>query len=160
MDSPEKIGSRRFTGFIPAMLAPTINADSDGRTHILTALQAERWRLFESSVCRGTSVTKIKKGAGASPLRQLTPQNQNTVEVVFRPPREANIFICRSRVQVGCQPPGYPQFEFIRLKRWELAKGNHLGTRGEHLNPTKSHRWHRPALHSLGEEADARNHVT
>jgi hypothetical protein len=44
-----------------------------------------------------------KKGAGASPLRQLTPQNQNTVEVVFRPPREANIFICRSRVQVGCQ---------------------------------------------------------
>ena len=33
-----------------------------------------------------------KKGAGASPLRQLTPQNRNTVEVVFRPPREANLF--------------------------------------------------------------------
>src|SRR5258707_2380948 len=113
---------------------------SDGRSHILTALQAESWRLFESSVARETSVTK-KKGAGASPLRQLTPQNQNTVEVVFRPPREANIFICRSRMQVGCQPPGYPQVEFIRLKRWELAKGNYPGTRGEHLNPTKSHRW-------------------
>ena len=89
-----------------------------------------------------------------APFRQLTPQNQNTVEVVFRPPREANIFICWSRVQVGCQLPGYPQVEFIRLKRWELAKGNHPGTRGEHLNPTKSHRWHRPALHSLGEGAE------
>ena len=92
MDSPEEIGWKRFTGFVPAMLALTINADCDGRTHILTALPAERWRLFKSSVCRGTSVTKTKKGAGASPLRQLTPQNQNTVEVVFRPPREANIF--------------------------------------------------------------------
>ena len=85
----------------------------------------------------GRPLTKIKKGAGASPLRQLTPQNQNTVEVVFRPPREANIFICRSRVQVGCQPPGYAQFEFIRLKRWELAKGNHLGTRGKQAKSYK-----------------------
>ncbi len=32
------------------------------------------------------------RGAGASPLRQLTPQNQNKVEVSFWPPREANIF--------------------------------------------------------------------
>jgi hypothetical protein len=151
----KKLARNALPGFVAAMLAPTINADS---AHILTALQDERWRLLASSVCGETSVTKIKKGAGASPLRQLTPQNQNTVEVVFRPPREANIFICRSRMQVGCQPPGYPQFEFIRLKRWELAKGNCLGTLGDHLNPTKSHRWHGPALHSLGEEADARNH--
>lgn len=134
-------------------------AHSDGRTHILTALHAERWRLFESGVCSRDGRHENKKGAGASPLRQLTPQNQNTVEVVFRPPREANIFICRSRVQVGCQPTGNPRQEFIRLKQWELAKGNYLGTPREHANPTKSHRCQRPALHSLGEEADARNHV-
>ena len=67
MDSPEKIGSKRFTGFVPAMLAPT-NANSEGRTHILTALQAERWRLFESSVFRETSVTKIKRGPVQAPF--------------------------------------------------------------------------------------------
>src|SRR5216684_134389 len=73
MDSPEEIGSKRFTGFVPAMLAPTINANSDGRTHILTALPAERWRLFESSVCRGTSVNKNKKGGRCKPPSSTDP---------------------------------------------------------------------------------------
>ena len=36
-----------------------------------------------------------------APFRQLTPQNQNTVEVVFRPPREANILFAMLRCKSG-----------------------------------------------------------
>jgi len=71
-----------------------------------------------------------KRGPVQAPFCQLTPQNQNTVEVVFRPPREANIFICRSRVQVGCQRRLRRHFEFIPLKRWELGGREPLGTDG------------------------------
>src|ERR1700747_1754394 len=69
-----------------------------------------------------------KRGPVQAPFCQLTPQNQNTVEVVFRPPREANIFICKSRVQVGCQRQFLSSLAFIRLKQWELARWKPFGT--------------------------------
>ena len=43
-------------------------------------------------VCR--EECEIKKGAGASPpYILLDPRNRNSVEVAFRPPREANLVV-------------------------------------------------------------------
>ena len=50
------------------------------------------------------STVEIKKGAGASPLLSTDPQNQNTVEVVFRPPREANILFDLLSSKSGASP--------------------------------------------------------
>ena len=44
-----------------------------------------------------------KRGPVQAPFCQLTPQNRNTVEVVFRPPREANLVCCLPRLQIPCQ---------------------------------------------------------
>src|SRR5437660_12700867 len=86
-------------------------------------------------VCRRSQSRNKKGGRCKPPFRQLTPQNQNTVEVAFRPPREANIFICDLRMQVGCQAMGPPGFPFIRLKQRELSSRNSSRPQGEQQKP-------------------------
>ena len=86
----------------------------------------------------GCILSENKKGGRCKPpFRQLTPQNQNTVEVAFRRPREANIFICDLRMQVGCQATGQQGFPLMRLKQWELGSGNSSWLQGEQQKPYK-----------------------
>jgi hypothetical protein len=81
---------------VPSSLNSVWAADDADQKGAPPALRTRSTTVGDEHNCQGLTVMfwsgKIKKGAGASPLRQLTPQNQNTVEVVFRPPREANIF--------------------------------------------------------------------
>jgi hypothetical protein len=77
-----------------------------------------------------------KKGAGASPLRQLTPQKPEHSRGCVPATPGSQYFVCVDRLQVSCQLKLQAHSSFMRLKQWGLAPGKHSRNAGTLQNLT------------------------